>query len=62
MDIEDLVTINGRTKFEDMDIDECLDGMLNHIRHNGVILDGLRRLSKLCSHSKLKTIINDHKF
>ena len=52
MDIEELVTVNGRTKFEDMNLLECLEGMIKHIRHNGVILDGLRRVSKLCSQSE----------
>ena len=51
-DIEDIVqlaTVNGSTKFDEYDIDECIEGMKAHIAHNGVQLDGFRRLSQLCS-------------
>jgi len=30
-----------------MNCEECLEGMASHSSHNGVIVDGLRRLSHL---------------
>ena len=47
-DVEDLVILNGKTKFESFNVAQCLEGMKNHQRHNGVQLDGLRRLTDLC--------------
>ena len=60
IDVEDIVSVNGRTKFEDMNCEECLEGMASHARHNGVIVDGLRRLSHLTNQGMfLNSLISD---
>lgn len=59
-DVEDIVRIDADgsllvgSDFERMDsVAECLAGMRKHLHHNGVVLDGMQRLSHLCSQGSL---------
>ena len=59
-DLEDIVRIDADgsimagSDFERMhSVSECLLGMRKHLHHNGVVLDGMQRLSHLCTQASL---------
>lgn len=61
-DVEDIVRINADgtvmagSDFERMDSAlQCIVGMRKHLHHNGVVLDGMQRLSHLCSQGCLSS-------